>query len=340
MIGSLIGLFSQDLALDLGSARTRIHMRGAGVVVDVPTVVATRTHRSGRRELIALGDDAAALIGRTPHGVQAVRPVRAGRLAEPDLAVALVQHYVQSLHGRSNWIRPRMLVGMPHGAPDAVVRSLGDLCTAVGAREVTHLPQPIAAALGSGLSMDASAAHLLIDIGAGTTGIAVVCLNEVIASTVLDIGGDVFDGAIVRLLKREHAVLVGQPTAERVKLELGAVGTPRARKAHAAGRCLRRGIPRSVELDGEAIAAVLREPAAAIGAGIRRVLELTPREIAADVVDHGALLCGGGSLLPGLDAALRADTGLAMLPGDAPDRAVARGLGLVMDGAANLRRVA
>ncbi len=340
MLGSLIGLFSQDLALDLGSARTRIHMRGSGVVVDVPTVVATRTHRSGRRELIALGEDAAALIGRTPHGVQAVRPVRAGRLAEPDLAVAFVQHYVQALHGRSSWIRPRMLVGMPHGAPDPVARSLADLCTSVGAREVTHLPQPIAAALGSGLSMGASTAHLLIDIGAGTTGIAVVCLNEVIASTVLDIGGDVFDGAIVRMLKRDHALLVGQPSAERVKRELGAVGTPRQARAFASGRCLRKGTPRSVELDGEAIANVLREPAAAIGAGIRRVLELTPREIASDVVDHGALLCGGGSLLPGLDAALRADTGLAMLPGDAPDRAVARGLGMVMDGVATLRRVA
>jgi rod shape-determining protein MreB len=328
MLGALL---SQDIALDLGSARTRLHLRGAGCVVDVPTVVAVRTRRSGRREVIAVGDAAQAMLGRTPDNVVAVRPVRAGRVVEPEVLDAMLAHLVQGVHGRRSWIRPRVLVTAPSDAPDLAVRAVRDACEGFGAREVQVLPQPVAVAAGAGLAQGGTSGHMVVDIGAGTAHIAVLCMDGVVVSTTLDVAGDVLDGAVIRMLRREHALMVGAPTAERLKQELCAAVEPDDRSVPVAGRCLRTGVPRSVDVHAREISTAVAEPIAAIGAGIRRVLEQTPPEIASDVVDHGVILCGGGSLVRNLDHALRASTGLAMLLADAPDRVVIRGAGEVLD---------
>ncbi len=341
MFDSVLGLFSQDLALDLGSARTRVYLRGGGVMVDVPSVVAVRTRRSGRQDIVAVGEDAAAMIGRTPKDIEAIRPIRAGRILAYDAADALLLHLVRAIHGRAGWIRPRVVVAVDQGAPEVANRAVRDSCEAFGARDVQLVSKPLAAALGSGLNVEAPSGHMVVDVGAGTTQIAVVCRNEVIASTAVELGGDVFDGAIIRLLKRDHELLIGQPTAERVKRSIGAATEPiPGATEHVAGRCLRRGIPRSVTLGAADVCRALAEPIGAIGAGIRRVLEQTPPEVASDVVDHGVILTGGASQLRNLDLALRGATGLAMLPGDHPEHAVILGAGKALETWEILERVA
>lgn len=328
----IAALLSQDLALDVGSCRTRVYVRGGGVVADVPTVVSVRTRRSGVREVLAVGDDAARMIGRAPDGVEVVRPVRGGAIVVPEIAEILLGHLVRAVHGRSRWVRPRLLVAVDQVAPDRTTRALRDACDTVGARTVVAVPQPVATACGAGLDEAASAGHMIVDIGAGTTHIAVVCLGEVVASTTLDVAGDVLDGAIIRMLRRDHALLVGPATAERVKRELVGVAVADAVRLTVGGRCLRTGVPRAVELGAADVAEALREPLLALGVGVRRVLEQTPPEVASDVVDHGVILSGGGSLVRDLDLLLRQCTGLAMLPVERPDQAVVRGLGALLDG--------
>jgi rod shape-determining protein MreB len=341
MLDAVLGLLSQDLALDLGSSRTRVHLRGTGVVLDLPSVVTIRTHRSGRKEVTAVGDEAEAMIGRTPRDMDAVRPVRAGRIVAFEAADALLLHIVQAIHGRTGWVRPRMVVAVGQDAPELVHRAVRDSCERVGAREVHLVSKPLAAALGCGLDLESPAGHMIVDIGAGTTQVAVLCMNEVVASTTLEIGGDVFDGAILRHLLRQHALLVGQPSAARVKHAIGAALEPEAgARLAVAGRCMRQGVPRMVQLTAPEVSECLSEPIAAIAAGIRRVLEQTPPEVASDVVDHGVILTGGGSQLRNLDIALRAGTGLAILPAGVVDHAVIGGAGVALEQMRVLERVA
>lgn len=331
MLGAL---FSHDLAIDLGSARTRLRVRDGGVVLDLPSVVARRTRPDGRREVLAIGDEALGMLGRTPDGIEAVRPVRSGRVFDPDALTALVRHLVEAVNGRRSWARPRLLVTVPDDAGAGDIRSLRGVCEAAGARDVAWMPTALAAASGAGLDLHASTGQLVVDIGAGTTTIAVLCGGSIVAGTSLEVAGDVFDGAILRWLRREKALLVGARTATRLKEDLGTAlpAGPRADgELRAAGRCLREGVPRSAAVRGRDLADALRDPIGALGEGIRRVLEETPPEVASDVVDHGALLSGGGSRLVDLDLALRAATGLAMLPVDSPERAVVRGAGHHLD---------
>lgn len=331
MLAKLFGLFTQDLALDLGSARTRLYRRGEGLIADVPTVLAVRTHKSGRREVVAVGDEARLMIGRTPEGIDAVRPVRGGQIVDFDVVDAFLHHLHRS-HGRGALTRPHVGIAVGADAPDVARRALRDACEAFRPREVSLIPGPVAAALGCGLDVASTSGHMVVDLGAGTTEIAVLCMREVISSATLEVGGDVLDGAIIRHLRRDHALLIGATSAEQVKLEIGAATDPDpAHTAQVSGRCLRRGVPRSESLSSYEVFQAIREPVAAIAAGIRRVLEQTPPEIASDVVDHGVLVTGGGSLLRNLDLALRADTGLAILPADAPDHAVVRGIAAFMN---------
>lgn len=330
MLGAVLGLLSQDLAIDLGSDRTRVGVRGAGVVRDIATAVALRTTDRGQRAVIAVGDNARHMLGRTPAGLTVVRPVRAGRIVESAVADVLLEHLFTEIHGRRGIARPRVLLAE---APDATVRTrrtLHDCATAAGARAVATIPRPIAAAVGAGLDPTGPLAHMIVDLGGGTTTIAVVCRGAVIASTTLEIGGDVFDGALLRLLRREHHLLIGTDAAERLKRAAWALDPPDT-VLRVAGRCLDRAVPRAVEVDSADLTRALADPLAAIGAAIRLVLERTPPEVANDVVGHGAFLCGGSAVLPGIDAALRGLTGLAMLAVDEPDRVVIDGTHRVLD---------
>lgn len=332
MFHSLFGLLSQDLALDLGSANTRIHLAGAGVVRDVPSVIARRTSHNGRQDTIAVGQAARAMLGRTPDDVDAIHPIRGGQIAEFDAADAFLRQLGRGLPARGPWTHRRVVVAVPDGASELVRRALRDSCEALDAAEVHLLPRSLAAALGAGLPVDGTAASMIVDVGGGTTGIAVVCRGEVVSSTTLDLGGVVFDGAIVRWLRREHELLVGQPTAEALKCTLGAAAGPfPPAPVQVRGRCLRRGTPRAVEIDAASVCEAMTETVEALASAIRRAHDATPTQIANDISERGVLFTGGGSRLRRLDRALREATGLAVLHADHPEHAVIRGAGHALE---------
>lgn len=340
MIRTVLGLFTQDLALDLGVSNTRIFARGEGLVCDEPTLVSVQTDADGGREVIAVGNKARPLVGRTPKTVETVRPVSAAGIDDAEVTDVLLTHLVRRVHGRQGLIRPRLVVALPHQATDTTRRALAMSCTHAGAREVAFVSRPIAAALGAAIPVEDAAGHLIIEVGASQTEVAVISLTNIVASAVVDVGGDLFDLAIQRAVQQQHALLIGLPTAERLKLEIGGVAGWKHGSLSVKGRCLREGVPRAVEVRAEEVAQALAEPVARIAAAVVGVLRQTPDELAADVYEAGALLTGGASQLPGLDAALREATGVAMICADDPSSAVVRGVAAAMDKPALLRRLA
>ncbi len=331
MFSAVLGLFSQDLAVDLGSCRTRVHLRGAGIVCDEPTVVAVRSDRDGRRSVIGIGEEALPMLGRTPADIDATRPIRNGRVADFEVAEAFLLHVVRRIHGRNGWMRPRMVVPVPHHASDMEVRAVRDSCEAAGAREVHLVPRPLAAAIGVGLPVEQPSGYLVVDIGGGITEVSILSLNGVVSCHAVPAGGTGHDEAIVTWLRETHGLLVGQPTAEALKIELGAAHDPRASTAWVKGRCLRRGVPRAVQVDAVSVYEALKPQVSAIAGAIRTALEQAPPELASDVVDHGVVLCGGGSQLHGLDRALRTQTGLAVVHAEDPTRSVVSGAGRILE---------
>jgi rod shape-determining protein MreB len=341
MIGTVLGLFSQDLALDLGCSNTRIFAKGEGMVCDEPTLVSVHTDANGQREVIAVGSKALPLVGRTPRAVSTVRPMSGGGVDDAEVTDVLLTHLVRRVHGRQGLIRPRMVVALPHHASETSRRALAMSCTNAGAREVTFVSRPVAAALGASIPVEDPAGHLVIEIGASRTEIAVISLTNIVASAVLEIGGDAFDAAIQRALQVDHRLLIGQPTAERLKLELGAaIAGWRQGSLSVKGRCLNEGVPRAVDISAHEVARALADSVRQIAVAVASVLQATPAELAADVYEAGALLTGGASQLPGLDAALREATGVAMICADDPGSAVVRGVAAAMERPALLKRLA
>lgn len=332
MLSAVLGLFSQDLAVDLGTTTTRIYQRGTGVVCHEPTVVAIHTDRRGRRRVLAIGDAARAMLGRTPTDIVTVQPVRDGQIRDYEVAEALLLHFVRQVHGRSGFLSPRMVVAVPNAATEMERRAVRESCEGAGAREVTLVPRPLAAAVGAGLDVREAAGHLVIDVGGGSTEVSVLSLGGVVASIAVDGGGDAMDRAIVAWLRDQRRVLVGDVTAERLKIEVGtAVVGDEPRTAQVAGRCLDRGVPRAVTVSSDDVREALAGRIGDIARAIRQVLEHTPPELASDIVDRGAVLVGGGAKLRRLDAALRAATGLAVLTAEAPDRVVVEGAGQALE---------
>jgi rod shape-determining protein MreB len=332
MFSAVLGLFSQDLAVDLGTSTTRVHLSGSGVVCDEPSVVAVLDDRSGRRRVIAIGDQALPMLGRTPDDIRAIQPMRAGRVVDFEVAEALLLHLVRRIHNRNGWMRPRMVVAVPHGASDMELRAVRDSCEAAGARAVHMVPRPLAAAVGAGLPVHQPTGHLVVDLGAGATEISVLSLSGVVACTAVPGGGLGLDEAIIAWCKREHALLVGQPSAERLKLTLGAATRPDlSATAWVKGRCLRRGTPRAVQVSARGVCEALQPAIDAIATGVRKVLHDAPPELASDIVETGLVLVGGGALLRGIDEALRARTGLPVVIAEQPLRCVVDGAGRVLE---------
>jgi rod shape-determining protein MreB len=333
VLSTVLGLFSQDLAVDLGTSHVRIHRRRAGLVADEPSVVAVRKNGRGRRDIIAIGDAALPMLGRTPEDTVAIQPIRAGRVADFEVAEALLLHLVRQVHGRNRWMRPRMVVAVPHAASDMEVRAVRDSCESAGAREVVQVARPIAAALGVGLPVHEPSGMLIVDVGGGATEVSVLSLRGIVSHSVVAGGGEGMDEALVHWLGRDKALLVGRPSAERLKLEIGtAAEAVRATRWTVAGRCLRRGVPRAETVDQVEVMEALAPCVDAIARAIRQAIERAPPEIGADIVDQGAILVGGGARLRGLDRALRDRTGLPVVLADAPEQAVLRGVGRVLDG--------
>lgn len=335
VLDTLLGWFSQDLAMDLGSDRTRVHLRGAGVVLDLASAVALRTRRSGTREVVAVGDDALAMLGRTPTGLAVVRPIRSGRVVEGAVSLALIDHIFTVIHGKRGLGRPRVLFAEAPDTPTRSHRAIRDCLLEGGARSLQVVPRPLAAALGAGLDPYGPLAHMVVDVGAGTTSIGVIAQGSVLSCATLDVGGDVLDGAILRYLRNQHRLLIGSATAEALKREISVTSDHDERTV--AGRCLERGVPRACTLPMSEVREVLQEPLQAIAIGIRRVLEQAdPRHID-DIVHHGAFLCGGQAQLPQLDVDLRDATGVAMLALDTPDQVAIQGAGMVLEDTSLMR---
>jgi rod shape-determining protein MreB len=342
MFSTVLGLFSQDLAVDLGTSFTRIHLRNAGTVCEEPTVVALHTDRGGRRRVTAIGTEARPMLGRTPDDIQAVQPIRRGRVADFEVAEALLLHLVRRVHGRNGWMRPRMVVAVPHHASDMEVRAVRDSCESAGAREVQLVPRPIAAALGAQLPIHEPSGTLVVDVGGGSTEVSVLSLSGVVSCRTVDGGGEGMDDAIIDWLQRERRLLVGRPSAERLKIELGTASLdsssafglrnsdPRA-TATIKGRCLRRGVPRAEVVTAAQVYEALAPHVDAIADAVREAIEEAPPELGSDIVDHGVVLTGGGAWLDGLDRALRDRTGLPVVSAENPERAVIAGVGRVLD---------
>ncbi len=331
MLSAVLGLFSQDLALDLGTSHTRIWMRNHGVVIDEPTVVAVHRNTRGRRKVLAIGKDALPMLGRTPHDVHTVKPIKDGRIADFEVAEALLVHLVRRVHGRNSLMSPRMVVAVPCSTSDVERRAVRDSCKRAGAREVHLVPRSLAAAIGANLPIEQPRGHLVVDIGGGAAEIGVLSLRGVVASKSVPGGGEAMDEAIVTMLRDRFDLLVGHGTAERLKLEIGAAMTRPPATSRVAGRCLRTGVPRAVEVSAEDVTTALAPAIDAIAAGIREVLEGTPPGLASDVAEHGVVLVGGASSLRRLDIALRDRIGLPVMVLDEGRAAAVTGIGRALE---------
>jgi len=332
MLSAVLGLFSLDVALDLGSSRTRIFLRGKGPVVDQPAVVAVQTDKRGRRSVLAVGDEAARMEGRTPPDISAVRPVRAGTIEDYEVAEALMVHLLRRLHGRNGWMSPKMVVTVPCGAGEMERRAVRECCEGAGARHVHLVPRPLAGALGAGLPVQDPSGLMVVDVGGGDTEVSVLSLSGVVTSRAGAPGGQAMDRAIVEHLRDEYGMLVGAASAEGLKIRLGrALGGSVDEREPVRGRDLVTGVPRAQDVTAADITAALRGPIDAIGAAIQATLEQTPPELASDVVENGVVLLGGGAALDGLDQALSQRTRLPVIAVDAPERAGIEGAGRILE---------
>ncbi len=341
MLSGVLGLFSQDLAVDLGTSTTRIYQRSVGVVCREPTVVAVHTDRRGRRRVVAVGDEAHPMVGRTPRDIEAIQPIRDAQVHDYEVAEALLTHLVRRIHGRNGWVSPKVVVAIPHRATDMERRALRESCETAGAREVHLVSRPLAAALGAELPVDQPSGHMVVDVGGGATEVSILSMSAVVASHTVPGGGSALDRGIIGHLRQHHDLLVGAPTAEALKRALASAQPPRGRQlTQVNGRCLRRGVPRALEIDSEAIHAAIRRPVADIARAIRVALDQAPPELTADIVDHGVVLTGAGSRLRDLDLALREATGLAVVQAERPEDAAVLGAGHILEELDLLRAVA
>lgn len=339
MFSAVLGLFSQDLAVDLGTSTARVFQHHSGQVLRQPSVVAVHTDRQGRRSVLAVGDPAMPMLGRTPMDIDAVQPVRDGQIHDYEVAESLLRHLVRTAHGRSGFVSPEMVVAIPSGTTEVERRAVRDSCEAAGARAVHLVPKPLAAGLGAQLPVRDPAGFLIVDIGGGATEISVLSLGTVVSSHTVRGGGEGMDLALVDWLRAEQQLLVGRLTAEQLKLDLGSL-LDTDRVASVRGRCLRRGVPRAVTVTSAQVRRALTPSVQTLINGVKTALERTPPELVADVVDHGLLLTGGGASLEGLDEVLREATGLAVVVPDAPEDTVVRGAGAMLDERAWLREIA
>ncbi len=340
MYKALIGLFSNDLAIDLGTANTLVFARGKGLVCSEPSVVAVKDDPNGRERVLAVGAEAKAMLGRTPGGIRAIRPIKDGVIADFEVTEAMLRYFIQRAHNRSKLVRPRIVVCVPPAITSVEKRAVRESALSAGAREVYLVEEPMAAAIGAGLDVTAPTGNMVVDIGGGTTDVAVISLSGVVTATSIRCGGDKMDDAIIQYVRRKYNVLIGDRTAEEVKMTIG-TASPHAKtqQMEVKGRDLVAGIPKVVLATSDEIHEALVEPIGSIVEAVHITLEKTPPELAADIVDRGIVLVGGGSLLNDLDVVLREQTGLPIIRSDDPYTAVVHGAGFALDDMELLRQV-
>jgi rod shape-determining protein MreB and related proteins len=319
-----------DIAIDLGTANTLIQVKGEGIVLNEPSVVAIERSTGKVR---AIGLEAKRMLGRTPEGTLAIRPMRDGVIADVDMAELMLRHFIEAVLPRRYFRpKPRVVVGVPSGITEMERRAVRAAVLAAGAKSVYLISEPMAAAIGVGLPVITPRASMVVNIGGGTTEIGVIALSGIVADTSIRVAGNVFDDAIVGFVRRSYNLLIGEATGEKIKIEVGsAYPLNGEREMDVNGRDLVSGIPKTVRLNSEEIRESIQEPVQSIIAAVRKALEVTPPELAADIVDDGIVMTGGGSLLRGLDTLLAQETGLPIHMDDQPLTSVVRGAGMVLD---------
>jgi rod shape-determining protein MreB len=341
MLKILAGMLSNDLAIDLGTANVLVFARGRGIICSEPSVVAVSDGPSGQRRVRAVGAEAKEMVGRTPGSIVAIRPIKDGVIADFEVTEAMLRYFIQRAHNRRRLVRPRIVICVPPCITSVEKRAVRESAMSAGAREVFLMEEPMAAAIGAGLDVTAPTGNMVVDVGGGTTDVAVISMAGVVTSNSVRVGGDKLDEAIINYVKRKHNLLIGERTAEIVKITIGTVTTHSPKKTmEIKGRDLVAGIPKMVVLSSDEVREALQEPVQQIVHTVLQTLEHTPPELAADIVDRGIVLVGGGSLLRDFDQLLRAETKLPIVRGEDPFTAVAMGAGKALESMELLREVA
>ena len=338
-IQKILGLFSNDLAIDLGTANTLVYVKGKGIVCNEPSVVVIR---KDNRKTIAVGAEAKKMLGKTPANIMAIRPMKDGVIADFDATGEMLKYFITKVHNRKSFISPRIIIGVPSGITQVEQRAVKDAAQASGAREVYLILEPMAAAVGVGLPVGEPSGNMIVDIGGGTTDVAVISLDGIVYSKVVRVGGDKMDETILAYIKRKYNLMIGERTAEQIKIEIGSAYeiTDTPESIEIKGRDMVSGIPKTIEISREEVREALQEPVNIILETIKIALENTPPELAADIVDKGIVLAGGGALLKGLDLLIKEETKLPVIVADDPLTAVVRGVGKMLDEIDLLQRVA
>lgn len=340
LLDPILGLFSNDLAIDLGTANTLVYMKGKGIVLSEPSVVAVRKDGRGGSKVLAVGTEAKMMLGRTPGNIVAIRPMKDGVIADFEITEAMLRHFIRQAHNRKTLVRPRIIICVPSGITQVEKRAVRESAESAGAREVFLIEEPMAAAIGAGLPITEPTSNMVVDIGGGTTEVAVISLAGIVYSKSVRVGGDKMDEAILQYIKRKYNLLIGITTAELIKTGIGsAYPSDQVETIDVKGRDLVTGIPKILTIDSDEVRQAISEQIETIVETVRIALEQTPPELAADIVDTGIVLAGGGALLKNLDVLLREETKLPITITEDPLSTIVLGSGMVLDNMAMLKEV-
>jgi rod shape-determining protein MreB len=337
MFARLFGFASRDIGIDLGTANTLVFVKDHGIVLREPSVVAVK---SGTNEVVAVGDDAKRMLGRTPGGITAIRPLKDGVIADFRVTEAMLRHFIRKVHNRRSMVRPRVVIAVPSGITEVEKRAVKESAEQAGAREVYLMEEPMAAAIGVGLPVQEAAGNMIVDIGGGTTEVAIISLSGIVYARSVRVAGDELDEAIINYMKRAYNLMIGERTAEEIKLRIGSA-FPMGKEStmEVKGRDMVAGLPKTITITSQEVREAMLEPLNTIIDAVRTTLERCPPELSADLVDRGIMLAGGGALLRGLDKLLQEETGLPVHVAEDPLSAVAEGTGRVLSELEFLRKV-
>ena len=341
MFSKLLGLLSADMAMDLGTANTLVYVKGRGIVLNEPSVVAIATIK-GKKQVLAVGDEAKLMLGRTPGNIEAIRPLRDGVIADFEIAEDMIKHFIRKVHNRRSFSAPQVVICVPSGSTAVERRAIQESAESAGARRVFLIEEPMAAAIGAGLPVTEPTGSMVVDIGGGTTEVAVLSLGGIVYSRSVRVGGDKMDEAIIAYIRRNHNLLVGESSAERIKKQIGSACAPAdgdGEIMEIKGRDMLNGVPKELVISERQVAESLAEPVSAIIEAVKVALENTAPELSADIVDKGIVMTGGGALLGNVDLVLRHATGLPVTLADEPLSCVALGTGRCLEEMKTLKNV-
>ncbi|HBV41223.1 rod shape-determining protein [Taurinivorans muris] len=340
VLDMLLGCFSNDLAIDLGTANTCVYVKGHGIVLSEPSVVAVKRDRKGNSQVIAVGTDAKSMLGKAPKNIEPIRPMKDGVIADFEVTEAMLRHFIAKVHNQRRLVRPRIMICVPTGITQVEKRAVKESALSAGAREVYLIEEPMAASIGAKLPIQEPTSNMVVDIGGGTTEVAVIALSGIVYARSIRVGGDKMDEAIAAYIRRKYNMLIGEISAEQIKKKIGsAFPMEPEQQLEVKGRDFVTGIPHTIIVTSEEIRVAISEQVEAIVQAVRVALEQTPAELAADIVDRGIALTGGGALLRGLDERLRQETNLPIFVVDDPLAAVVMGTGIALDNLDLLREV-